>query len=52
MLNKPVLLDQILEFLACDEVVLAAVLLACAGRARRVRDAEAEAVGILCKEAV
>lgn len=52
MLDEPLLLHQFLEFLGRDKVVFAALLLARAGLARRVRDAEAEAVGVLGEEAV
>jgi hypothetical protein len=52
MLDEAILLDQLLELLAGDEVVLAAVLLAGARAAGRVRDAEAVAVGVLGEEAL
>ena len=52
MLDEAVGLDQLLEVVAGDEVVLAAVLLAGARAAGRVRDAEAVAVGVLGEEAL
>jgi hypothetical protein len=52
MLHEPVLLHQVLELLRRHEVVVDAVLLARARLARRVRDAEAEAVGVFGEEAV
>jgi hypothetical protein len=52
VLNEPVRLDQLLEVLAGDEVIFAAVLLACARAAGRVRDAEAVAVRVLGEEAL
>lgn len=52
MLDEPVLLHQLSKVIPRDEVVLAAVLLAGARAAGRVRDAEAVAVGVLGEEAL
>jgi hypothetical protein len=52
MLDEPVRLDELLEILAGDEMVFAAVFLACARAAGRVRDAEAVAVRVLGEEAL
>ena len=52
MLNESVLLHKLRESLPCDEVVLAAVLLAGARSTGGVRDAEAVALGVLGEEAL
>lgn len=52
MLDESLLLYQIKELFLGNEVVLAAVLLAAAGCPRGVRDAEAEARGVLVEEAL
>ena len=52
VLDEALLLHQVQELFLGDEVVLAAVLLAVAGRPGGVRDAEAEARGVLVEEAL
>jgi hypothetical protein len=52
VLDETILFHQFLEVFAGDKVVFAAVLLACARAAGRVRDAEAEAVWVLGEEAL
>ena len=52
MLDEPVRLDELLEILAGNEMVFAAVFLAGARAAGRVRDAEAVAVRVLGEEAL
>ena len=50
MLHKPLLIHQVQKLLLGHEIVLLAMLLAAARRTRRVRDAEAEFVGVLFEE--
>lgn len=52
VLNKPLLLDQIVELLLGDKVVVDAILLTAARAARGVGHAEAEAVGVLFEKAL
>lgn len=52
MLHEAAVSDEVLEVLHLDEVVVHAVGLARAGRARRVRDGEGEGVRVAREEEV
>lgn len=52
VLDEAVVVDEVLKVLHLDEVVVHAVGLAGAGRARRVRDGEGEGVGVAREEEV